>query len=48
MRSRIGGSQRALTLPGAGHGGFSDEQELKAFETVRAFLVSVGAMAGPK
>jgi len=37
-----------LTLPGAGHGGFSDEQELLAFETVRAFLVEVGVMAGPK
>jgi acetyl esterase/lipase len=31
-----------VTLPGAGHADFTNEQELKAFETVRAFLVGVG------
>jgi acetyl esterase/lipase len=36
-----------LTLPGAGHGGFSDEQELQAWEAVRAFLAGVGTLASP-
>jgi acetyl esterase/lipase len=46
--TRAGVRNQLLTLPGAGHGGFTDEQELKAFETVRAFLVGLGVIAAPK
>ena len=45
--TKAGVRNQLLTLPGAGHGGFTDEQELKAFEAVRAFLVGVGVIAGP-
>ena len=45
--TQAGVPNQLLTLPGAGHGGFTDEQELKAFEAVRAFLVGVGVIAGP-
>jgi hypothetical protein len=41
------GGHLALTT-GAGHGGFTDGQELKAFEAVRAFLVGVGVIAAPR
>ena len=44
--TKAGVRNQLLTLPGAGHGGFTDEQELKAFEAVRAFLVGVGVIAG--
>jgi acetyl esterase/lipase len=46
--TRAGVRNQLLTLPGAGHGGFTDEQELKAFEAVRAFLVSLGVIPAPK
>ena len=46
--TKAGVRNQLLTLPGAGHGGFTDEQELKAFETVRAFLVGAGVIAAPK
>jgi acetyl esterase/lipase len=46
--TKAGVRNQLLALPGAGHGGFSDEQELKAFETVRAFLVGAGVLAGTK
>jgi acetyl esterase/lipase len=42
--TKAGVRNQLLTLPGAGHGGFTDEQELSAFETVRAFLVGVGVL----
>jgi len=45
--TKAGVRNQLLTLPSAGHGGFTDEQELKAFEAVRAFLVGVGVIAGP-
>ena len=45
--TRAGVRNQLLTVPGAGHGGFTDEQELKAYEAVRAFLVGVGVIAGP-
>jgi acetyl esterase/lipase len=45
--TRAGVRNQLLTVPGAGHGGFTDEQELEAFEAVRAFLVGVGVLAGP-
>jgi acetyl esterase/lipase len=40
--TKAGVRNQLLTLPGAGHGGFTDEQELKAFEAVRAFLAAAG------
>jgi acetyl esterase/lipase len=46
--TKAGVRNQLLTLPGAGHGDFNDEQELKAFEAVRAFLVSAGVLAGSK
>jgi acetyl esterase/lipase len=46
--TKAGVRNQLLTLPGAGHGGFSDEQELKAFEAVRAFLAEVGVIAAPR
>jgi len=33
------------TIPGGGHGGFTDDEELKAWEVARAFLVSTGVLA---
>ena len=45
--TKAGVRNQLLTVPGAGHGGFTDEQELKAYEAVRAFLVGVGVIAGP-
>ena len=45
--TKAGVRNQLLTLPGAGHGDFTDEQELKAFEAVRAFLAGVGVIAGP-
>jgi acetyl esterase/lipase len=46
--AKAGVRNQLLTVPGGGHGGFTDEQELKTFETVRAFLVGVGVLAAPK
>lgn len=34
-----------FTVPRGGHGGFSAEQQLKAFEAIRAFLASAGITA---
>ena len=42
--TKAGVRNQLLTLPGAGHGDFTDEQELKAFESVRAFLVGAGVL----
>jgi dipeptidyl aminopeptidase/acylaminoacyl peptidase len=46
--TRAGVRNQLHTVAGAGHGGFTDGQELQAYETVRAFLVGVGVLAGPK
>ena len=46
--TKAGVRNQLLTLPGAGHGGFTDEEELKAFEAVRAFLAGAGVFAGTK
>jgi acetyl esterase/lipase len=46
--TKAGVRNRLLTLPGAGHGGFTDEQELTAFEAVRAFLVDAGVLAATR
>jgi acetyl esterase/lipase len=40
--TKAGVRNQLLTLPGAGHGGFTDAEELKAFEAVRAFLAGAG------
>ena len=45
--TKAGVCNQLLTLAGAGHGDFTDEQELKAFEAVRAFLVGAGVI-GPR
>jgi acetyl esterase/lipase len=46
--AKAGVRNQLFTVPGAGHGGFSLDQELKAFEAIRAFLASAGIMATPK
>jgi acetyl esterase/lipase len=46
--AKAGVRNQLLTLPGAGHGDFTDEQQLKAFEAARAFLVEAGVIAGPR
>jgi len=46
--TKAGVRNRLLTLPGAGHGGFTDEQELEAYEAVRAFLVDAGVIAATR
>ena len=43
--TKAGVRNQLLTIDGAGHGGFTNEQELKSFETVRAFLESLGIVA---
>ena len=46
--TKAGVRNQLVTLPGAGHGFFTDEQELKSWESVHAFLASVGAMPAAK
>src|ERR1041385_1277039 len=43
--TKAGVKNQLYTIPGGGHGGFTDEEELKAWEVVRAFLVSNGVLA---
>lgn len=38
--NKAGVRNQLVTIPGGGHGEFTDDQELRAFEAVRAFLVS--------
>jgi dipeptidyl aminopeptidase/acylaminoacyl peptidase len=40
--SKAGVKNQLLTIPGGGHGNFTAEQQIKAFETIHAFLASVG------
>jgi acetyl esterase/lipase len=40
--TKAGVRNQLLTIPGGGHGDFTAEQELKAFETIKGFLMSVG------
>ena len=40
--TKAGVHNQLFTISGGGHGGFTAEQELKAFEAVRAFLESAG------
>jgi len=46
--TKAGVRNQLYTIPGGGHGNFTDEEELKAYETIRAFLTSVGAMPEAK
>lgn len=40
--TKAGVKNQLLTIPGGGHGHFTLEQEIKAYETIHAFLASVG------
>jgi acetyl esterase/lipase len=44
--TKAGVRSQLFTIAGGGHGDFTDEQDLKAFEAVKAFLVSNGVLAG--
>jgi len=46
--SKVGVRNQLFTIPGGGHGDFTAEQEIKAFETIRAFLASAGISAVAK
>ena len=46
--TKAGVKNQLLTIPGGGHGGFTEAQSLQAFETVKAFLVSTGVLAAAK
>jgi len=43
--TKAGVKNQLFTIPGGGHGDFNDEQEWKAWEVVRTFLVSNGVLA---
>ena len=43
--TKVGVRNQLLTIPGAGHGWLTVEQDLLAFETTRAFLESLGIRA---
>jgi acetyl esterase/lipase len=43
--TKAGDKNQLYTVAGGGHGGFTDDQELAAWEVVRAFLVSNGLLA---
>jgi len=40
--TKAGVRNQLLTIPGGGHGDFTDEQQIKAFEAIHAFLSSLG------
>ena len=42
LLTKAGVKNQLLTIPGKGHGNFTNEEQVQAFEAVRAFLVSVG------
>jgi len=46
--AKAGVRNQLLTIPGGGHGDFSLDQEVNAFETIYAFLASVGISAVAK
>jgi len=46
--SKAGVRNQLFTVPGGGHGDFTADQELKAFETVRTFLASLGITPMPR
>jgi acetyl esterase/lipase len=43
--TKAGVKNQLYTIPGGGHGDFNDEQELKAWEVVRTFLVNNSVLA---
>jgi acetyl esterase/lipase len=43
--TKAGVKNQLFTIPGGGHGDFTDEQEFKAWEAIRTFLVSNGVLA---
>jgi len=43
--TKAGVKNQLFTIPGGGHGDFNDNQELKAWEVVRTFLVGNGVLA---
>ena len=43
--TKAGVKNQLFTIPGGGHGDFTDEQELRAWEAVRTFLASNGVLA---
>ncbi|HEY1272886.1 MAG TPA: alpha/beta hydrolase [Terriglobales bacterium] len=46
--TKAGVKNQLYTIKGGGHGGFTDEQELQAFEVVKAFLKNAGALPSMK
>jgi acetyl esterase/lipase len=42
--TKAGVKNQLYTIPGGGHGGFTDDQELHAFEVAKAFLLSAGVV----
>ena len=45
---KAGQKNQLVTIPGGGHGGFSPEQQLSSFETVRTFLRELGIVPAQK
>lgn len=43
--TKAGVKNQLYTIPGGGHGGFTDEEELKAWDVVRTFLINTGILA---
>lgn len=46
--TKAGVRNQLLTIPGGGHGDFTAEQELKAFEAIHAFLANLGITPAPR
>ena len=46
--AKAGVRNQLLTIPGGGHGDFTAEQELKAYEAIKAFLASAGVIGTRK
>jgi acetyl esterase/lipase len=46
--TKAGVRNQLLTIPGGGHGDFTAEQELKAFEAIHTFLANVGITPAPR
>jgi hypothetical protein len=43
--NKAGEKNELLTIKGGGHGGFSAEQQVQAYEAIRAFLGGLGIVA---
>jgi dipeptidyl aminopeptidase/acylaminoacyl peptidase len=46
--TKAGVQNKLYTVPGGGHGGFTVEQNLQAFEAIRAFLEGIGIITAVK